>query len=99
MDIGGSIEEGCICHGNWRNIVKDNEARIGRRYQDRHGNTCRFFGLVHSGDDYYYGMTNCNNGKLTLLSCVGSIEGFGYELIPIPSDLNPAHPQDSQSAK
>lgn len=69
----------CICKGNWRAIVKESESFIGRKYQNNKGDKFTFFGLVHGGNDYYYGMFG--NGKLNLLSCVGSIEGHGYTLL------------------
>jgi len=55
------------------------EPLIGERYRDRNGNVLVFFGLVHGDDDYYYGMSGPTGFEL--LSCVGSIEGYGYELV------------------
>lgn len=72
-------DEGCICHGNWRAIVKDISPLIGKRFRDHRGDVYSFFGVVHGDDDYYYGMFG--GGKLRLLSCVGSIEGHGFEQI------------------
>lgn len=68
---------GCICFGNWRKLVSEHESLIGKRYKGYDGKTYTFFGLVHGGDDYYYGM--CNENGVKLLSCVGSIEGCGYK--------------------
>lgn len=70
----------CICEGNWRLIVKECEPFIGERYEDADGNLYTFFGVVHGRDDYYYGMFG--SGTLRLLSCVGSIEGSGFYIIP-----------------
>lgn len=70
---------GCICNGNWQAIVSTYEGLIGRDWK-KDGHTFNFFGLVHSNDDYYYGMWDYLNHRLVLLSCVGSIEGHGYEL-------------------
>ena len=70
----------CICAGNWRELVKEMGPLIGQRYRDKAGNMLVFFGLVHGDDDYYYGMAGCTGFEL--LSCVGSIEGYGYELVP-----------------
>jgi hypothetical protein len=72
-------DEGCICHGNWRAIVKETAPLIGKRFRDQRGDVYSFFGVVHGDDDYYYGMFGC--GKLQLLSCVGSIAGHGFEQI------------------
>jgi hypothetical protein len=81
--LGGQVraeevmEEGCICKGNWRAIVKESEQDIGKQYSDRDGKVWTFFGVVHSDDDYYYGMWR--EGHLNLLSCVGSLALGGYE--------------------
>jgi hypothetical protein len=66
----------CICKGNWRKIVAEHESLIGAQYEDERGKTYTFFGLVHSDDDYYYGMSS--KAGVRLLSCVGSIEGHGF---------------------
>jgi hypothetical protein len=87
---GRLSKEGCICHGNWRAIVRDSEPLIGKWFVDDKGARWNFFGPVHGGDDYYYGMIG-ENGKLALLSCVGSIEGWGYTL--------ETHSQNSQKEK
>mgnify|MGYP003423079750 CR=1 FL=1 len=71
---------GCICEGNWRKIVGEYEPLIGKKYKGYDGETYTFFGLVHGSDDYYYGMCNRDLTKgVKLLSCVGSIEGHGFE--------------------
>jgi len=53
---------------------------IGKRYLDDRDRQWKFFGLVHGGDDYYYGMYR--DGQTILLSCVGDMEGHGYRLDP-----------------
>lgn len=79
--------EGCICKGNWRKIVKESDPLIGKKYRDtRTGHEFIFFGVVHGGDDYYYGMWSKEHGQ-RLLSCVGSIDkGHGYE--PVAGSLS-----------
>lgn len=72
------IDNECICKGNWRNIVKDCEHLIGETYMYK-GTEYILFGLVHGDDDYYYGMSS-TEGRNMLLSCVGSIEGYGFTL-------------------
>lgn len=67
----------------WNQLVKEYEPLIGALYRYRE-HTYTFFGLVHGGDDYYYGMWQHGTGKCELLSCVGDPEGFGYERIPGP---------------
>ncbi len=69
----------CICEGNWRSIVNETEHLIDKLFRDNKGDEYRFFGIVHGSDDYYYGMYKGQNRELMLLSCVGSIEGHGYE--------------------
>lgn len=73
-------DDGCICHGNWRKIIRDCEHLIGKRFVGHNGDEYLFFGVVHGDDDYYYGMHR--KGELMLLSCVGSIEGYGFALAP-----------------
>lgn len=65
---------------NWSLILEKYDSLIGRSYKDEDEVEYKFFGLVHGGDDYYYGMWNKEHG-MRLLSCVGSIEGFGMEII------------------
>ncbi len=74
-------DDGCICEGNWRDIVKESRHLFGRNFKDtRTGETLWFFGLVHADDDYYYGFNSKTKG-LTLLSCVGNLESWGMELV------------------
>lgn len=71
----------CICEGNWRAIVNENERFIGDEYE-AYGwpsGRWRFFGIVHGGDDYYYGMSR--PGEHVLLSCVGSLETWGFKWV------------------
>jgi hypothetical protein len=47
---------------------------IGKKFKDNFtGKTYRLFGLVHGGDDYYYGFQNIHNHAI-LSSCVGRLE-------------------------
>jgi hypothetical protein len=80
-------DEGCICVGNWRDIVKEYEPLIGREFNGD-GKRWTFFGIVHADDDYYFGMSSYDDHTLRLLSCIGTIPGHGYELI----DAAPKHP-------
>ncbi len=76
----------CVCHGNWRALVRECAPLMDRRYVDKDGNVWNFFGLVHGEDDYYYGMWR--EGHLSRLSCVGNIESFGYTLLDKPKAGN-----------
>ena len=72
--------EACICKGNWRNIIAECEHLIGQTFVDNTGIEYTFYGLVHGSDDYYYGMWR-KDGEPRLLSCVGSIDGWGFRLV------------------
>ena len=39
-----------------------------------------FVGVLWGDFDFYYAFRNFNTGSIELYSCVGSIEGFGFEL-------------------
>ncbi len=69
----------CICKGNWRAIVTDNEQYLDKTFICA-GKEYALFGVVHASDDYYYGMTEKETGKFVLVSCVGSLKTFGFEL-------------------
>jgi hypothetical protein len=77
------LHKGCICHGNWRNIVADCQDQLGQSFNDDKGEVYNFFGVVLSEDDYYYGMFR--KGQLRLLSCVGSLESHGFTPVLIPN--------------
>jgi len=49
-------------------------------YKDEQGKLYRLFGVVHAEDDYYYGLMD-DKGKLTLATCVGSLETNGFTLV------------------
>lgn len=69
----------CICHGNWRALVKESLPFLGKKYRDVHdGLEYTFYGVVHAEDDYYYGIYR--EGKARLLSCVGDLEQHGFVL-------------------
>ena len=72
-------ESECICKGNWRLLVGEERERFGKKFRDEKGGEWTFYGLVHADDDYYYGMYR--KGEAQLLSCVGSIEGYGFTQI------------------
>lgn len=83
MDIGELVENidpNCVCHGNWRILVKKYEKLLNTQYKDGAGKVYTFFGLVHASDDYYFGMSENSTKKRVLLSCVGDIEDFGFKV-------------------
>lgn len=73
--------DGCICNGNWREIVKEYEPLFNKAlYRD--GKRYVFQGLVWAADDLYYLLTD-SEGKAILASCVGALEkevGHGFIL-------------------
>jgi hypothetical protein len=76
------MSDDCICKGNWRKIVQECEPLFGRQYRaDRTGKHFSLAGVMLGDDDYYYVLWPVEGGGVQLLSCVGSIEGFGYSLI------------------
>lgn len=75
--------DGCICKGNWRMIVKECEPLLDQCFIGPDGAEYYLIGILHGSDDYYYAMRGGKYG-LALLSCVGSIESFGYTLAESP---------------
>ena len=71
---------GCHCGTNWRQILSEVDPLIDKIFVDSKGERYLFFGVVHGKDDLYYGMRSISTGKTQLLSCVGSIEGWGFVL-------------------
>ena len=72
-------DKDCICKGNWRLIVAECEHLLDQRFVDERGDEFIFYGIVHGSDDYYYGMAGVSGHRL--LSCVGSLETYGFQLI------------------
>jgi len=68
----------CICKGNWRAIIHESEPLFNKIYIDGEGEEYVFSGVMKADDDYYYVLWNPK--KTMFLSCVGSIEGYGYTL-------------------
>lgn len=63
-------------------ILKKESVNFEKIYNDNKGVVHRFIGVLIAEDDYYYAMMPCDGSrKLQLLSCVGSIESFGYEKV------------------
>ena len=72
-------DKDCICEGNWRKIIKENEPLFDRAFIDEEGEICYFVGVIYASDDYYYCMVD-RAGKLRMLSCVCNIESHGYKV-------------------
>ena len=73
---GDGGDERCICRGNWRELVKEVTPKIGDKFRDQSGKSWTLTGLLHGDDDYYYCLTR--KGRYELLSCVSSIENYGF---------------------
>lgn len=62
-------------------IVKGSRHLLDKQFLEvKTGEKYTFVGVIVGSDDYYYGMESKEHG-LMQLSCVGDIEGFGFELI------------------
>jgi len=72
----------CICDGNLSKIIHDTNHLFDRKFKYRDV-IYTFIGITYASDDLYYLMWNKDEG-IRLLSCVGAIEGFGFELIDEP---------------
>jgi hypothetical protein len=79
------LDPDCVCHGNWRSIVKETQQWLGDEfeceggYEPHKGRGWYFYGIVYGDDDLYYGMVR--DGRHLLLSCVGSIDGHGFKRV------------------
>jgi predicted RNA-binding Zn-ribbon protein involved in translation (DUF1610 family) len=80
------LDPDCICHGNWRAIIKETGPLLGDEYEytgkyppEDVGRGWHLYGIVYAEDDFYYGMTR--NGVQRLLTCVGSIEDQGFNRV------------------
>lgn len=61
-------------------IFKQYEHLINRKFIDVNtGKVYTYLGVLIADDDYYYCLYSKENG-LQLLSCVGDIENFGFDL-------------------
>jgi len=68
----------CICGGNWRALIEENDHLFDTRYKYTDGTRYLFRGILWASSDFYYEMFNPLTGTSKLLSCVGNIEGHGY---------------------
>lgn len=62
-------------------IIKSSRHLVDKQFVEvSTGKKYTFVGVIVGSDDYYYGMSSKKNG-LVQLSCAGSINGYGFELI------------------
>ncbi len=73
------IDTGCICDGNWREIISENRPFFDRTYINQ-GIEYTFAGVLHAEGDYYYLMISKTDYTTRRLSCVGSIEVYDFVL-------------------
>lgn len=64
---------------NWKRLVEKYDPLIGRYYRDEDGAEYEFAGLLHGRDDFHFVMYL--DGRVELLTCVGTPEGMGFTLI------------------
>lgn len=68
---------------NWTLILNEYGDKIDDYFRHNRTETIhKLFGIVNGWDDYYYGMIELYTGNTTLLSCVGSLENWGYTHLP-----------------
>lgn len=61
-------------------IYKQTESLINRKFTEvKTGKVYTYIGVLVAEDDYYYCLYSKENG-VQLLSCVGDIETFGFDL-------------------
>lgn len=78
MNLENSIDSSLSCDDNWIKLINEYDGLIGSVFIDKEsGIEYTFFGLVHGVFDYYYGLYSDANG-LVLLSCVLSLNKYGY---------------------
>ncbi len=65
---------------NWNLLIRECEGLYDRTFTYSDGNEYLFFGLVHTDEDYYYGMKRRGTNEILLLSCVGDFETHGFNL-------------------
>ena len=74
------LDPDCICHGNWRSIIKEYQDLYDRKFvEERSGLIYTFCGIVHASDDYYYLMWR--EKDMRLVTCVGSLTQCGFILL------------------
>jgi len=62
-----------MCDTNWTQLLKEYEKDFGKWFLDTDtGKKLYFLGLLHSGDDYYFAMSE-PDGHVILYSCVASM--------------------------
>lgn len=74
----------CICEGNWRNIIKESDPLLGKKFFDSYTKRVyKFVGVVWAEDDYYYLMRDQEspNPKYVWSTCCVSLETAGYTLV------------------
>ena len=62
-------------------IIKESRPYFDHYYIGENNHTFIFDGILVAEDDYYYSMRSAKNNTVRLLSCVGSIESYGFERV------------------
>lgn len=74
----------CICEGNWRNIIKESEPLIGKKFYSKYRKKLyTFVGVVWAEDDYYYLMYDQEvpEEQYIWITCCTTLETAGYTLV------------------
>lgn len=72
--------KGCICEGNWRNIIKESDPLIGKWFLDKNGKHWKFQGVLWAEDDFYYLFRDTSH-KCTYITCCVTLEQAGMRLM------------------
>lgn len=67
----------CVCEGNWREIIKETEGKIGKTFIDPNKKEWVLDGILWAEDDFYY--LFANDGELKYCSCVATLNVYGMK--------------------
>ena len=70
----------CVCCGNWRAIIKENDSMLNKKYTDKSGVLFVFVGVLWAEDDFYYLMLCPSTKQYHFVSCVMTLETAEYVL-------------------
>ena len=68
----------CICRGNWRSIIEENEPLFDRSYTRDGQGEYKFIGVLWASDDFYYAMREVDTKNTIMLTCVGRLSDMGF---------------------
>lgn len=71
------ISTPCVCEGNWREIIKETQGKIGKTFVDHNKKEWILDGILWAEDDFYY--LFANSGELKYCSCVATLNVHGMK--------------------